>query len=314
MVLITITTVGYGEVIPISSIEGGLILTMIVMVTGLGVSFYFLSALTAFIIEGDLREVIWRRRMSQTIQSLRNHYIVCGAGEVGHNVIVELLRARKRVICVEISHEKLDALHRRLETPILCIQGDATEDEVLLACGIDRAAGIIAALQEDRDNLFVAVTARQLKDDLRIIARASNDGAATKMKRAGADAVVCPNTIGGLRMASVLLRPTVVGLMDLIVRDSAQSLLSVEEFNIPEASPLNGSSLSHSGIRQVSNSLVLLVVTESGPVFNPSPQLTLEAGMTIVALGELDELDCLERYIQGEAVLARSPRGQDLDE
>lgn len=312
MVLITITTVGYGEVIPVSESTEGLVVTMIVMVGGLGVSFYFLSALTAFIIEGDLREVIWRRQMGKKIQNLDGHYIVCGAGEVGHNVITELYQARKKVVVIDIVEENIATLSRRLGSEVMSLVGDATEDEILVACGIDRAAGVVTALKQDRDNLFVVVTARQLNPALRLISRATNESSATKMRRAGADAVVCPNTIGGLRMASELLRPAVVGFIDLIVRDSQSNQLSVEEFLISEKSPLRGRPLSQSGIRQVSNSLVLSVVTNGEQYFNPPPQLLLQSGMTIVALGEIDELECLGRYINGHDVVI--PHSNSLSE
>ena len=303
MVIITITTVGYGEVIPVSETTEGLIITMIVMIGGLGVSFYFLSALTAFIIEGDLREVIWRRRMGHKINNLSGHYIVCGAGEVGHNVIIELFQARHDLVVIDLVEDNIAALSRRLGTEVMSLIGDATEDEVLQVCGIDRAAGIVSALKNDRDNLFVVVTARQLNHDIRIIARATNERSASKMRHAGADAVVCPNTIGGLRMASELLRPAVVGFIDLIVRDSEDNQLSVEEFVVPSNSPVQGLALSQSGIRQVSNSLVLSIVYGEKQFFNPPPTIELREGMIIVALGEVDELSCLRRYIAGEVVL-----------
>jgi len=243
--------------------------------------------------------------MSAKISGMNQHYIVCGAGEVGHNVIIELMQARRKVIIVDISKENLEVISRRLGYELMSVVGDATEDEILLACGIERAAGVVTALKQDRDNLFVAVTARQLNPQLRIIARATNERAASKMRRAGADSVVCPNTIGGLRMASELLRPAVVGFIDLIIRDSPQNQLSVEEVFIPEQSPLSGRLLAESGIRQVSNSLILAVIQgERGDrIFNPPPQLRLHPGMTLVALGELDELKCLYRYVHGEDVL-----------
>ena len=310
MVLITITTVGYGEVIPVSETSEGLILTMVVMVGGLGVSFYFLSALTAFIIEGDLREVIWRRRMGKKIESLTGHYIVCGAGEVGHNVIAELFQARREVVVIDFIEENVASLNRRIGGEMMSLVGDATEDDVLLACGIDRASGIVTALKQDRDNLFVVVTAKQLNPNIRIISRATNERSAAKMRQAGADAVVCPNTIGGLRMASELLRPAVVGFIDLIVRDSQNNQLSVEQFLIPTESPVEGRLLSKSGIRQVSNSLVLSIMHEGNQYFNPPPNLKLLAGMTIVALGELDELECLARYINGQEVVTPKSLGE----
>lgn len=312
MVLITITTVGYGEVIPVSETTEGLVLIMVVMVGGLGVSFYFLSALTAFIIEGDLREVIWRRRMGKKIEHLNGHYIVCGAGEVGHNVISELFQAKRQVVVIDCIEDNLAALNRRIGGEMMSLVGDATEDEVLLACGIDRALGIVTALKQDRDNLFVVVTAKQLNPEIRIISRATNERSASKMRQAGADAVVCPNTIGGLRMASELLRPAVVGFIDLIIRDSQSNQLSVEEVLIPSGSPVEDRRLSKSGIRQVSNSLVLSIMHEGEQYFNPPPNLTLLAGMTIVALGDVDELECLARYINGHDVVTPRSSSGDL--
>ena len=312
MVLITITTVGYGEALPVSDGHGSLVFTVFLLISGLGVSFYFLSALTAFIIEGDLKEAIWRRRMGKIIQDFTGHFIVCGAGEVGKHVIVELIKARQKVIVLDSNESHLEWIDRQLETDtlegenlefrLMKMIGDATEDEILSLCGVERAEGLISALPTDRDNLFVVVTAHQMNPQLRIISRATNERAATKIRRAGADAVVCPNTIGGLRMASELLRPTVVGFVDLIVRDSIDNQLTVEELLIPAHSPLCGKQLLNSGIRKIGNVLVLSVFFKKKQYFNPPPELVLEEGMTLVALGEIDDLDHLKNYVIGAVI------------
>ena len=306
MVLITITTVGYGEVLPISESDSSLVFTIFLLISGLGISFYFLSALTAFIVEGDLTEAMWRRRMGKRVQDLSGHYIVCGAGEVGHNVVVELLEAQKEVVVLDLNPEHLESLNRRVDVDLMGVVGDATEDEVLIACGAERAEGIVSALQNDRDNLFVVVTARQMSPNTRVVSRATNERAAAKMTRAGADAVVCPNTIGGLRMASELLRPTVVGFIDLIVRDGNDNKLTVEELTLPENSPVCNLRLMDSGIRRVGKALILSVLSTDKHQFNPPPEFVLRAGMTLVALGEVDDLNRLKRYLLGLTSLSAS--------
>lgn len=305
MVLITITTVGYGEVIPVSDSQLGLVFTMALLISGLGVSAYFLSALTAYILEGDLREAIWRRTMEKEILTLKDHYIVCGAGEVGQNVIQQLLKGKRDVVVLELDEERLEKITRQFPQRVYAVHGDATEDELLKACGLLRASGLISALQTDRDNLFVVVSARQLNPTLRIISRSTNDRAATKITRAGADVVICPTTIGGLRMASEMMRPTVVGFIDLIVRDSQENELTVEEVFIPPQSPLDGVQLLRSQIRRAGNVLVLSVVQlDQTHRFNPPPEFEIRSGMTLVALGELSELNQLKAYVNGDLSLA----------
>ena len=300
MVLITITTVGYGEVIPVSAGALPLTFTIFLLIGGMGVSFYFLSALTAFIVEGDLREALWRRKMNQQIEELRGHYLVCGVGEVGAHVAQELLVQGRDVVAIDVNQGHLDALTRRCGQEVPMIVGDATEDEILIDCGLSRANGVITALPTDRDNLFIVVSARQLNGGLRIVSRASNERAAEKLRRAGADAVVCPNTIGGQRMAAELTRPTVVGFLDLLTRDTEEPL-QVEECLIPNGSPLDGVTLARSGIRSVSNALVLAIRSSGGKhQFNPPPSASLRRGDILVILGAPHSVRKLRYYAQGQ--------------
>ena len=298
MVVITITSVGYAEVLPVSELAGGRAFTMVLLITGMGVSFYFLSALTAFIIEGDLQEAIWRRRMGRSLDKLEGHYIVCGAGETGKHVVEELVQAGLEVVVIEQSPEHLDALFRLLGTRFIGMSGDATEDSLLLECGIERAAGIVTSLQSDRDNLFITVTARQLNPRMRIVSRAVHEQARPKLLRAGADAIVSPNTIGGRRMAHELLRPSVVGFLDLLVRDAGHQL-SVEECLLRPGTRVEGRTLAGSGIRKVSNVLVLSVITAAreSHVFNPSPDFVLRAGMTLIVLGDREDVERLKAWL-----------------
>jgi voltage-gated potassium channel len=299
MVLITVTTVGYGEVLPVSEVLEGRLFTMVLLVSGMGVSFYFLSSLTAFIIEGDLREALWRRKMHKRLTNLRNHFIVCGAGRTGDYVIDDLVHAGHQVVVVERESEALDRLQQRYGDDILTISGDATEDGVLKDAGVERAAGLVSALQSDQDNLFVSLSARDLNQNLRIVARANAERAGSKLRQAGADVVVSPTHIGGRRMAHELLRPGVVGFLDFMAAEVEQNL-DIEEVEILEESPLVGKKLMESRIREVSNALVLAVIDGQRHTWNPPPTFVFEAGMTVIVLGQVEQIERLNRYISGE--------------
>lgn len=299
MVLITITTVGYGEVLPVSQTEWGRPFTGLIVILGLGTALYFLSSLTAFIIEGDLREALWRRRMNKRLAELRGHYVVCGAGQTGRHVVHELVRAEREVVVIEQARDHLERLVARHQDRVIGIIGDATDDAILRDAGIEHAAGIVSALEHDQDNLYVALSARQLNPGLRIVARGNDERAAVKLRQAGADAAVSPATIGGRRMAHELLRPNVVGFLDLGGMSSRTRNLSIEEVLLPEGSPLVGKTLAKSGIRKVSNALVLAVFgpDEGEHTYNPPPDFQFTSGMTLIVLGERDAVERLHHHV-----------------
>ncbi len=298
MVLITITTVGYAEVLPVHETGQGRLFTMMLLVTGMGVSFYFLSSLTAFIIEGDLREALWRGRMQRRLAKLKGHYIVCGAGRTGRYVIEELLRGGLHVVAVEKGDESLQTLAKEHGDRLIIIAGDATDDAVLRDAGIDRAGGLVAALQHDQDNLFVALSARQMNQGLRIVSRANSERVRPKLLQAGADSIVSPTHIGGRRMAHELLRPNVVGFLDIMSRDMKQNL-DIEQLDIPPGSPLDGRTLRKSNIREVSSAMVLVVIHDGVHTYNPPSEFELKAGMTLVLLGEVEQISKLQGYVAG---------------
>ncbi|MCB9522012.1 MAG: potassium channel protein [Myxococcales bacterium] len=298
MVLITITTVGYGESLPVSFTPNGRPFTLVLLITGFGVVLYFFTTLAQFILEGDLGHTLWRRRMEKKLDALSGHYIVCGAGETGRSVAEELLDDKQAVVVLERDAEHLAVLERRVGADrFVGIIGDATEDAILQEAGIARAKGVVASLHSDRDNLFVVITARQLAPKVRVVSRAIDENQTAKLRRAGADAIVSPNNIGGRRMAHELLRPSVVGFIDLIVRDNQRSL-SVEECPLPPGTALAGKTLAQSGIRKVSNVLVLSVLSHDGRyTFNPPPSYVLEPGMTLIVLGEQPSIRRLYDYV-----------------
>lgn len=278
MVIITLTTVGYGEIIPVSEVEGGRLFTTVLLISGMGVSAYFLSALTAFIVEGDLKKAIWRRRMRNDLDHLNGHYLVCGGGETGKHVVEELVQAGQRVVLIEQSPEALDALARML--------GDR----------IERAAGLVTSLHNDRDNLFITITARQLNAQLRIVSRAVQDQARAKLLRAGADAIVSPNSIGGRRMAHELLHPELVGFLD-VLGGSSDAPLSAEQCVVHPDSLAAGLSLAQADLRQVADALVVTVEQDGVRRFNPPPETVLTPGTVVVLLGAREATHRLTRYL-----------------
>ena len=296
MVVITLTTVGYGEIIPVSEVEGGRLFTAVLLFSGLGVSAYFLSALTAFIVEGDLKKAIWRRRMRNDLDHLNGHYLVCGGGETGKHVVEELVAAGQRVVLIEQSPEALDALARTLGDRFLAVRGDATDDALLIACGIERAAGLVTSLHNDRDNLFITITARQLNAQLRIVSRAVQEQARAKLLRAGADAIVSPNSIGGRRMAHELLHPELVGFLD-VLGGSSDAPLSAEQCVVHPDSLAAGLSLAQADLRQVADALVVTVEQDGVRRFNPPPETVLTPGTVVVLLGAREATHRLTRYL-----------------
>jgi voltage-gated potassium channel len=297
MVVITITTVGYQEALPVASVEGGRAFTMALLVGGMGVSVYALSSLTAFIVEGDLQQVLWRRRMQQRLEELSGHDILCGAGDLGGHVADELLRAGSRpLVVVDRDEGAIARLRERWGDRFFGLVGDATEDRVLLGAGVARAAGLATALPTDHENLFVALSARQHNPKLRVVSLGVDDRASDKLRRAGADVVVTPAHIGGKRMAYELLRPGVIGFIDFMVGFEEQSL-DIEEVRLEAQSPLAGKTLANSRIREISTALVLAARDADGRrTYNPPPDFRLTEGMYLIVLGERESIEKLTRY------------------
>jgi voltage-gated potassium channel len=297
MTAISITTVGYGEVIEVSRVPFGRLVTVLIIFAGLGVAVYFASALTAFVVEGDFQQLRKRRKMKQQMTKVRDHIIVCGVGTSGFHVVTELLASHWPVVCIDVSEERVRRV-RELEegAAVPCIVGDATEDDVLKEAGIDRARGVIAGLSTDKDNLFVVISARQLNPKLKIVAKAVDIGTSEKLRRAGANVVVTPAYIGGIRMVSEMVRPNVTEFLDLMLRDKDRNL-RIEEVNLPDDSPLLGKNLSEARIRETTNLLIVAVRTAPGGQFlyNPGPQHKLTAGMSLIVLGNTESVQRLRQ-------------------
>lgn len=289
MTVITIGTVGYGETHPLS--EHGRIFTMGLILVGSGIMVYAVSALTAFIVEGDLTDVLKRLKMKGKIDALKGHYLICGDSSTGRYAIEELHKTHRPFVVVERDPAKIADLERR---EMLFVEGDAATDEVLRRAGIDRASGLIATLHSDADNLFLVFTAKALNPGLRIIAKAAEEGSREKLLRAGADSVVMPNAIGGLRMVSELVRPAVVTFLDVMLRDKDKAI-RVEEIRLHEGSAAAGRILGETGILDTPGASLVALVREGVPyLFNPSPSTRLNAGDLLIMLGEAEAVHKLD--------------------
>ena len=224
MTVITLTTVGYSEVIDMSGSPGGRIFTMLLLLWGVGAFLYFFSSLTAFLVEGHIQHLLWRRSMSRAIERLSGHVIVCGGGHTGQYILQELAATKRPFVLIESSQERVEELGKMLGGEFAAVIGDATDDDTLRAAAIDRASGLVACVSNDKDNLIATVSARMLRPDLRIVSRCIDEKVEQKIRKAGANAVILPDQIGGLRMISEILRPTAVSFLDLMLRDRERNV------------------------------------------------------------------------------------------
>ncbi len=295
MTVITLSTVGFGEIIDTSEFAGARVFTIFLIVTGIGIWIYVVGTLTAIMVEMDLRDVFKRRKMKRDIENLRNHIIVCGAGATGSRIWRELSDTGANFVLVERDPDRIEALEKAGN--VLYIQGDATTDEILIAAGIEHADGLAAALSSEKDNLFLTLTARQLNPSLRIVARGLDDSINQKLRRAGADATVSPAVIGGMRMASELLRPTVVSFLDTMLR-GATSTIRFEELNITSDSKHINQTIKSTNLREHANLLIVALrrADDQGFEYNPPAATILTEGMTLVILGESKEVSKLKLH------------------
>jgi voltage-gated potassium channel len=289
MTVISITSVGYGEVFPVSGNLLAEIFTMFLITFGMGVILYGISTLTALIIEGDLSGIWRRNKMEKKIKKLNNHYIVCGGGESGGHVLEELTKNKESVVLIELD-ESIIERRLALNEDLLYVHGDATDDNNLLTAGITNAAGVIVSLPSDKDTLYVTMTARMLNAKLRIISKAVDHKLAFKLKTVGANGVVSPNFIGGLRMASEMIRPTVVDFLDSMLR-SKQGQLRMHQIVVASNSNVAGKKIMESGLKDKFNLLVLGSKLPAQEIaFNPPATQILTPGMTLIVMGDVENI------------------------
>lgn len=286
----TISTVGFREVEPLS--PAGQVFTMVLILVGVGAALYTFSVLIETLIEGRLNELLGRRRMEQSLASMQGHVIICGWGRVGRSIAAEVTAAGRDLVVVEANASRVESLSHP------SVVGDATEDAVLHAAGIERAAALVAAVDGDAANSFITLSARALRPDLFIVARTRSQESADKLVRSGADRVVNPQSIGGARMAAFVLRPHVAEFLDVVMRERALEF-RLEEVPVSMESPIVGRSLRDSHLRDRTGALVLALRDADGTFqTNPSPDLEIRGGQVIIAIGTQDELDSLVAVVE----------------
>jgi len=287
MTVITLTTVGFTEVIDMSGNPVGRVFTIFLLLGGMGIVAYTVPMLAALVIEGQLHHIFQRRRMQKTIAEMTDHFIVCGDRGSAWYVAQELASTRRPVVLVapteELYHEAVEYIGE-----IPGVAGDPTDDDTLAAAGIGRAAGIVFALREDKENVLGVLTARRAAPAIRIIAACQSTVNEPKLRTAGANAVVSPARIGGLRMASELVRPKVVSFLDQMLREKGGSL-RVEEVTVPADANVSGHTLGSLKIDAIDGVLLLAVRHPEGAfAFKPGDSLPIEPGMTLIVMSDAD--------------------------
>ncbi len=285
MTIITLTTVGYGEVHDVSWI--GRIFTILLIITGVGLCLYVAGAVVQFMVEGRIRLVLGRRRLDKKINHLKKHYIVCGYGRIGRVLCNHLRGENIDLVVIEKNLELIEIME---QDAVLYLHGDAGEEATLLKAGIDRAKCLVAVLATDTDNVFLVLTARQLNPDLYIVARAGQEESKRKLRAAGANTVESPYDIGALRMSQRILRPTVTSFFDLAFGNKRRGI-QMEEIPVDASSRLVNAALKDSGIRQ-DYDLIIIAIKESdgNMMFNPSFETKIKPGDTVIAVGESQNL------------------------
>jgi voltage-gated potassium channel len=285
MTIITLSTVGFAEVVPLS--QAGRAITVVIIVLGISVGAYTIGMLVRALVEGELVKIFGRRKVQKQVSGLKNHFIICGFGRIG------------RIVCSELDDDNIDFVVIEQDPSVieqieaqkyLYLEMDATTEEALMQAGVMTAKGIVTAVNSDANNVFITMTAKSLRPDVFVLGRASEEKNEAKLLRAGATRVVSPYLIGGRRIAQMLKKPTVVDFVDIAMMGSHLGLM-MEEAKIGDNSSLIGKSLIDSHLRKDYGVIIVAIKKRSGEmVFNPMPTEKLESGDVIVVLGKKEDL------------------------
>ena len=290
MVVISLTGVGYTEIVNTSHSTALRVFNMFVLVGGISLVLYVLSVATAFFVEGNFGSLFRRRRMDRRITGFTGHFVVCGAGETGLLVLDELGKTGAKAVVLDLKEDRLVALRER--PGLATVAGDATDLDTLERAGLARASCVVAALPHEKDNLIITVLVRQKEPKIRIVARHVDPVMADRLRKAGADATVSPTAIGGMRLASEAVRPHVVGFLDQMLKEKGVTV-RIEELHVPVGSPWTGRDLAGLDLRGRWG-LTALAVKDSadGPFrYGPAPEETVRAGAILVVLGDERRID-----------------------
>jgi len=281
MTVITVSTVGFREVFRLS--PAGQLFTIALIIFGVSFIAYAASSMVQFMVEGQLRSILGRRKLEKKISKLKNHYIICGYGRIGTHICRELEAKPVPFVVVEKEPGKVERLSRE---GTLFVDGDATLDETLVKAGIRNAKGLVTAVTSDTENVYITLTARGLNPDMFILARASEEASETKLKRAGASKVISPYVMGAARMAQAILRPSVLDFIEIATAGKNYEL-QIEESRVAADSALVGKSLISSGIRKDLGIIIVGIKKDDGQMlFNPASETVIDAGDVLITLGE----------------------------
>ncbi len=289
MTIITLTTIGFGEVRPLD--DYGKIFTILLVVFGIATVGYAIRTIGQVILDGQLRKLIGSRKMEKQIKKLKNHYIICGFGRVGGAVCGELIRNNIPFAVIERSSKAIEMLEKN---GFIFVKGDCVDDENLKAAGIDKAKGLINTVADEADAVYITLTARTLNPDLFIMARADSESVSSKLLRAGATRVISPHIAAGVRMAQATLKPAVVDFMSLAA-DSTGEGIKIEELVIKDGSKLAGTTLRDSGIRSEHGITVIGIQKKGRDIYySPPPDFHIDEGDTLILVGASSQMDKLE--------------------
>ena len=296
--IITLTTIGYGEIRHLS--DAGRLFTIFLIGGGMSVVIYAARNATQLIVEGQVRRFIGRRQMERSLKRMRNHFIICGFGRTGRKICEQFLTEKIDYVVIERHHD----IAMELETcGVPFVQGDATNDDILMAAGVERAKGLITALDSPADNVFITLTARGINSDIHIVARSDSPDTEQKLFRAGADKVISPHSIGGRQMALAALRPSVVQFLEFETLNKNYGI-QIEEIRLQDESELCGKSLKDAKLSQHFGLIVIGVLKKNDEaVFNPGPTTVLNAGDDLILFGSGDQLQRLEAVASGKKKL-----------
>jgi voltage-gated potassium channel len=294
MTVVTISTVGFGDIVPQTT--GGKWFTILLIIFGVGTMFYTFGQSAEIMIEGRFKMLMGRGKLEKMIKKLHNHYIICGCGRIGHLIGKELAAEKVNFVMIEINPEVIQKIE---EEGFVFYKGDATQDKTLVEAGIKRAKGVVCVLPSDAENLYVILTAKELNPDVYILSRSEEEASESRLLRAGADRVMSPYTLGGLRMSMAILRPAMLDFIEISTK--RQNLeLRMEELDICDGSPLIGSSLEKSDIRQHFGLIIVAVKKDSGKmIFNPLASYIIEKGDKLIAMGENDNVSKFSKICMG---------------
>ena len=289
MTVITLSTVGFKEVKPLS--EAGEGFTIFLIIFGAFNMAFVLTAVAQLVLEGQLMAIMGKRKMEKKVQKLKDHIILCGYGRVGKQVAGEFERRNEEFVIIEEDASTIPEAHAN---GFVFVSGNAADDEVLEAAGIRRARAIVSTLPDDADNVYLTLTARQINAGLFIIARAETNLAKKKLKRAGADKVICPHELGGSQMAMATLRPNIVDFLQLASEVPGGKNLGIEEISIREGGRHTGKTIIEAAIKTTYDAIVIGLRKRSGELkFNPPGDLKMEDGDILVVLGENEKIEQL---------------------